>query len=260
MGTEDGKENGTNIGICILATNIYFLLGLRFIHKWRNHYKGNKKITFYLFTDRNPNEYIDTTDIKYYNTSNKNWVDGTNLKFNSILKLKECNEDYLFYFDADTNITKDFTEEWFLGERVGGQHFADQSWMKEEKGFDRNPQSSAYIPYDTTLPQMYYYGAFFGGSKDQMINFCQTLREYQLKDKEINYEPAVNDESYINKEFHFNPPTKVVPTVDFKFDISDKGGIPQIRNTKIIFTDKLENIIQNYNKPFDIQNGLIKII
>lgn len=259
MDTENGKENGTNIGICILATNIYFLLGLRFIHKWKKHYKGNKNITFYLFTDRNPNEYIDTTDIKYYNTTNKNWVDGTNLKFDSILKLKECKENYLFYFDADTNITKDFTEDWFIGDMVGGQHFADQSWMINEKGYDRNPNSAAYVPKDTNLKQIYFYGAFFGGTKTNMINFCQTLKQYQIKDKEIPYEPSVNDESYINREFHYNPPTKVVACKDFKFDISHKGGIEQIRNPKLQFKDKLDIIIKNYNKPFDIQNGLIQI-
>lgn len=246
------------IGICLLSTNIYFLLGLRFIHKWKKHYKGNAKITFYMFTDRNPSEYIDIDGIKYYHTTNDNWVDGTNLKFLSILKLKETDEDYLFYFDADTNITKDFTEEWFIGERVGGEHYGNQSWMKEKKAFDRNPKSAAYVPLDTTLPQMYYYGAFFGGSKKQMINFCETLREYQLKDKEINYEPGVNDESYINKEFHFNPPTKVVLTKDFKFDISNKGGLEETRNTKLQFNEELQQIIKNYNKPFDISHGQIK--
>jgi hypothetical protein len=249
-----------NIGIVILATNVYILLGLRFIYKWRKYYKGNSNITFYLFTDIDPSKYIDTNDIIYHHSSNDNWVDGTNLKFVNILKLDNCNEDYLFYFDADTNINKDFTEEWFIGDRVGGQHFGDQSWMKEEKGYDRNPNSTAYVPYNTILPQMYYYGAFFGGKKDEMINFCQILREYQLKDKEINYEPGVNDESYINKEFHYNPPTKIVYSNNFIFDISDKGGLKDTRNTKGDYNNEMQEILKKYNQSFDIIHGNIKFI
>lgn len=248
------------IGICILATNIYFLLGLRFIHKWRKHYRGNSRITFYLFTDRDPSRYIETNDIKYIHSENDTWVDGTNSKFKNIIKLEETQEDYLFYFDADTNISKDFEEEWFIGDMVGGQHFADQSWMKEKKGFERYEKSTAYVPLDTDLPEMYYYGAFFGGTKNNMINFCKTLQEYQQQDKKINFEPGVNDESYINKEFHYNPPTKVVLCKDFVFNISDKGGLGETRNLQLDYTQHLQDIEKNRNKPFDIRNNEISFI
>ena len=36
------------IGIVILATNAYFVLGVRFIKKFMHHYKGDSKITFYF--------------------------------------------------------------------------------------------------------------------------------------------------------------------------------------------------------------------
>lgn len=245
------------IGVCILATNIYLLLGLRFIHKWRKYYKGDSEITFYLFTDRDPSRYIETNDIKYIHSENDTWVDGTNSKFKNIIKLEGTKEDYLFYFDADTNISKEFDEKWFIGDMVGGQHFADQSWMKERKGFERYVNSTAYVPLDTDLPEMYYYGAFFGGTKNNMINFCQKLRQYQQQDKLIDFEPGVNDESYINKEFHYNPPTKVVLCKNFAFDISDKGGLGETRNLQLDYTQHLQDIEKNRNKPFDIINNEI---
>lgn len=193
-------------------------------------YKGERKVIFYIFSDRDPKDYLDCENYKWVPTSNDNWVDGTNLKFKSIISLEKEDVDYLFYFDADTNVSRDFTEEWFLGDIVGGQHYND-SWP-QEKPFDRNPKSMAYIPYDTPLPQMYFYGAFFGGSKLNMIEFCKTLSSWQDKDREINYEPAVNDESYINKYFHYAPP-KIVLTKDFAFGISDKGGIGETRNPSL---------------------------
>ena len=35
-------------------------------------------------------------------------------------------EEYLYYFDADTSINKDFTEEWFIGDLVGGEHYCNR--------------------------------------------------------------------------------------------------------------------------------------
>jgi hypothetical protein len=249
-----------NIGICILATNRYFLLGLRFIQKWRLHHKGDKNVTFYLFTDNDPSNYINTDDVVYVHSENSTWVEGVNSKFSNILKLKNVEEDYLFFFDADTNITKDFDESWFLGDRVGGQHFGDQDWMKQVKGYDRNPSSSAYVPYDTNLPQMYYYGAFFGGSKKEMLSLCRKILKAQEDNRKIGYEPGVNDESYLNREYHYNPPTKVVLCPDFSFVISDKGSIDNMRDVNADYSKELFLLKDNYNTPFDVIGGVIKFI
>lgn len=246
-----------NIGIVILATNAYFVLGIRFMKRFMHFYKGNKTITFYFFSDTDPKDYLpDNIDCKYSFAKNDNWTDGTNLKFVSILSLTDCKSDYLFYFDADTNVDKDFTEEWFLGDMVGGQHYADQDWMKDKKGFDRNPISKAYVPYDTTLPQTYFYGAFFGGTKDNMISFCKVMREWQLEDKKIPYEPGVNDESYINCYFHFHRP-KVILCTDFAFNISDKGGLGETRRMDLDISDIKYDLISLKDTLFNIQNGKI---
>lgn len=248
-----------NIGIIVLATNSYFVLGIRFIKRFMEYYNGNNKVKFYFFSDTNPTEYLPNTfNVEYVHSENTSWVDGTNLKFTSIISIeKKCDSDYLFYFDADTNVSRSFTEDWFLGDMVGGQHYGDMDWMLNEKGFDRNPNSMAYVPEDTTLNQMYFYGAFFGGTFENMISFCKTMREYQLKDKEINYEPGVNDESYINKYFHYNPPSKIVMCGDFKFDISDKGGIGETRKMNLNVNRIKEELLLNKNKKINILNGKV---
>ena len=248
-----------NIGIVVLATNAYFVLGVRFIKRFMKFYKGDKNITFYFFSDNNPKDYIpDNIDVEYFYVTNNNWVDGTNLKFTSILSIKDrLKSDYLFYFDADTNVNKDFTEEWFIGDLVGGQHYADQDWMKNEKGFDRNPLSKAYVPFDTKLSQMYFYGAFFGGNSKNMIKFCETMNFYQLEDKKIPYEPGTNDESYINCYFHFNPPEKIVLCTKFAFAISDKGGIGETRNIDLDVNSIKNELLINKNKSINIQNNKV---
>jgi hypothetical protein len=246
-----------NIGIVILATNAYFVLGVRFIKKFMHYYEGNKDITFYFFSDTDPRSFVkDDIDIEFFETHHSNWVEGTNDKFNSIINLKNCKSDYLYYFDADTNVSRYFTEEWFLGDLVGGEHYGNKGWLKDGAGFDRNPQSKAYVPINSPLPYTYHYGAFFGGLKNRVIDFCKTLQNWQIEDKKIPYEPGCNDESYINTYFHFNPPY-TVPCEQFMFDISDKGGIGETRNPKLEIEMYKSQLINMKEDTFDIRGGVI---
>lgn len=249
-----------NIGIVILATNAYFVLGVRFIKKFMHHYKGESKITFYFFSDTDPSEYLpNDVNVVFKKAAHTSWVEGTNSKFLSIISLENDDVDYLYYFDADTNVSKDFTEEWFLGDLVGGEHYGNRGWLANGAGFDRFEKSKAYVPYDSPLPYTYHYGAFFGGKKDRVIKFCKTLREWQLEDKKIPYEPGVNDESYINKYFHYNPPM-TVPCEKFMFDISDKGGIGETRNMKLNIEDLKKSMLDCKDRIYNIANGMVKII
>jgi len=248
----------SRIGIVVLATNAYFILGIRFIKKFMHHYKGNCHITFYFFSDENPHPYLpDNIDVEYHEVKHSSWLDATNDKFRNIIDLGETSDcDYLYYFDADTNVSKDFTEEWFLGDLVGGEHYGNRGWLANGAGFDKNPLSKAYVSPDTPFPCTYHYGAFFGGKIDKVLLFCVTLREWQLEDRKIPYEPGVNDESYINAYFHYNPPI-TVPCEKFAFDISDKGGLGETRNTKLDITNLKKQALEYKDKLFDIQYNKI---
>jgi hypothetical protein len=248
----------SRIGIVILATNAYFPLGIRFIKKFMHHYKGECHIKFYFFSDEDPKPYVqNSTDVEYHEVKHTSWMDATNDKFRSIIDLDGTTDcDYLYYFDADTSVSRDFTEEWFLGDLVGGEHYGNRGWLANGAGFDKNPASKAYVPANTVLPCTYHYGAFFGGKKDRVIEFCKTLREWQLEDKKIPYEPGVNDESYINAYFHFNPPM-TVPCEKFAFEISHKGGIGETRDTNLDINYLLIQMLLHKNDVYDIANGKI---
>lgn len=247
------------IGIVILATNAYFVLGVRFIKKFMHHYKGEGHITFYFFSDEDPHPYLpDDIDVEYHHAVHTNWAEGTNAKFKSILSLKP-DSDYIYYFDADTSVSNNFTEEWFLGDLVGGEHYGNRSWLKNGAGFDRFHLSKAYVPLDSTLPYTYHYGAFFGGKTKKVMKFCKTLYENQLEDKKIPYEPGVNDESYINAYFHFNPPM-TVPCEKFAFEISHKGGIGETRNTALDMSSLKQDMLKHKNDVYEIANNKVRLV
>lgn len=252
------------IGIILIATNSYIVLAIRLIKRFIHFYRGQAKITFYVFTDSDPHEYLpdDIKNVVFIETHHHNWVEGTDSKFSSIISIEDqlLKEDYILYIDADTNVNQPFTEEWFIGDSVGGQHYGDQSHMLTQgRPFERNTRSKAYVPRDTKLPEMYFYGAFFCFSSKKMIEFCRLMREYQLADKSWGYEPGVNDESFINREFHFNPPSKVVLSKDFKFAISDKGGIGETRIPSLNITELKKGLQENKDKLINIQHGKLII-
>jgi hypothetical protein len=223
------------------------------------HYKGSYDIQFYLFTDTDPAIYMpNIRNIHYTHTIHNDWLEGAHSRYKDIVTLENENLDYIYYFDADTDIYKDFIEEWFLGDLVGGQHYGDQSYMLTEgRPYDRNPHSKAYVPVDTRLPQMYYYGAFWGGTKNNVISLCKLMYHNQLEDRKIPYEPRWNDESYLNQYFHYNPPIFVVLCNKFEFSISDKGSITDTRNSKKDIEEIKKDILSRPDDVFNIYNGKV---
>lgn len=247
------------IGIKVLATNGYFLLGCRFINRFYHLYKGDKDIVFYFFGDKPPYEHTPVgANIKYYHIENSNWIQAVNTKYPNVLKIED-NVDYLYFFDADTNISRTFTEEWFIGDLVGGIHWAHVETPTQNLPFDRNPDSSCFIPINTNRKQTYFYGAFWGGKTELVKEYCRVMVEAQRKNKEIGHEPPVNDDSYTNHYFHHNPPTKQVTPQEFAFDISCKGGLQIDRNPTANFPEKEVIFKNNREKLLNIQHDEVVI-
>lgn len=231
-------------------------MGIRLIKKIGKHYKGSLPLHFHILSDKNPFDFLpeNTENVSWIPQVHASWVEATNSKFRSVIDLNIPDEEYLYYLDADTNVNRDFTEEVILGSLAGAQHFNDHD---PNKPYDRYEMSKAYIPRDTPLKQMYFQGAFFGGKVDSVKRFCQILRDWQISDRQIPYEPGVNDESYINRYFHYNPPEKIVMLKDFPFVISDKGGIENQRAALEASEATLEGLVANRDNVIEIRQGQV---
>lgn len=255
----NGKQPITHIAV--VATNIYFILGLRFVRQFHKYCQENN-IKYHFFSDIDPTPYLkEGINCQYYQEEHKSWQDATNSKFKNMLKIEMAAQDTLFYFDADTAINKPFSTTWFnLGEIVGGEHYGNRGYLSGNKGYDRNPKSKAYIPEtDPDDKCTYYYGAFFGGKKTKIREFLADLSEWQNYDKTVlNYEPAVNDESYINKWFHIHE-HETVPTTNFQFIISDKAGLPDTRIHRKVEDSVLQQLLTHKNDDWRIDNGQIVV-
>lgn len=245
------------VGIVILATNVYFVLGLRFMKRFIHFYRGDCEIVFYFFSDEDPTPYIpENIKVKFYKQTHRDWRAGTNSKFKNIVNIQydlKKDVDYVYYFDADTNVNKEFTEDWFMGEYVSGEHYGNKGWLANGAGFDRSPIGKSYVPISSNLPYTYRYGAFFGGSVESMLFMCQKLMEWQIIDTDKGYEPPNNDEGYLNCYFHFNTPTLTVPSDKFEFLISDKGGLEEVvRHPETDISAMKKELLENKDQLFNI--------
>lgn len=247
------------VRIVLIATNAYFVLGIRFVKKFIHYYRGDHAVSFVFFSDKDPKDYLSESEaslVKWIETRHDNWVSGTNSKFDSILRA--CQNDdrgYVFYFDADTDINKTFVDWFVIGDLVGGEHYGNKTFLTNNK-IDTNPGVMSYVPEHSPLQRIYYYGAFFGGRTVVVNQMCKMLQSWQTIDKVIKYEPPVNDETYINKYFHTCPPA-LVNCEDFQFVISDKGGITDTRNPKASIEKYLIQMKDLRNSLYNVQNGKI---
>lgn len=196
-----------------LATNKYRFLGERLVARFAEYF-------------RSPHRFVIGWD---GNRPHKDWVTATNDKNSWMLAQPFHPDDQVFWIDADTNIARDVTADEILGETVAAQHFADQTWMRGKKGYDRDPRSSCRVPEDTPFAQMWFMGAFYGGRWSKLKPILETLEAMRAADKAINYEPGVNDESRLNWYFHYNPPQRTILWPNFPFLVSDKGGAECLR-------------------------------
>ena len=164
----------------------------------------------------------------------------------------------MYYFDADTNVDKYFSVEWFLGDSVGGEHFGNKGFLSGNTGYDRNENSKAYVPEDSELNPVYYFGAFFGGRADFVKHFCEILIDWQKKDKLISYEPAVNDESYINKFFIIALQLKLFLIKTFLLSLV----IKEVNETRRV-DDKIDKLLQDLklykDEDINIRNGKVEL-
>jgi hypothetical protein len=247
------------ICLLIVATNVYFILGVRFINKWNKLYKGNNNIHFHFVSDQNPFEYLpnDINNVTYENVESvEDWTYNSMLRLYKTLELKDKDYDQIYWFDADTNIDYVFEDNW-VGDLVSYIHgYKMMVWMTT------NARSSSFIPFEKNLD--YYQACFWGGNKDIVIDACEKSLLLYEYDKAIDYVPSWADEKYLNKYFYFKRPSKSFKQGQLPFRVADKGrqGVISGIDHKPFYDIEtsqyqliLENVKQNKELFWDIEDS-----
>ena len=194
--------------ILTIATNKYIQFVERLYDNIEDKFLNGHEIQGLLFTEHD----VETSDnIKVSQIDHEPWPMPTLKRYNYFVKEKEyiSQFDYCYYFDVDMGIVSEVGDE-VLSDLVATMHPYQSFYPKEQRTYDRNPKSLAYVPAGQE-GELYYAGGFNGGSTKKFMEMAEVLADRVTKDLENDVIALWHDESQMNRYLIDNPPTLSLP-------------------------------------------------
>lgn len=185
-----------NVGLLVVATGKYKVFLKNLIESADKHFLSEHEVKYFLFVDEIQN-IESKREVIQTQIEHKPWPYPTLLRYKHFINNSEIFDglDYIYYVDSDMIIEA----------KVGDEIFDDvvcvaHPWFIGNRGTPEDSKKSlAYIPNQVNF--QYMAGAFFGGTKDCMINMFSFIS----KQIDIDYSRGViakwHDESHSNKFF-----------------------------------------------------------
>lgn len=195
------------ICILIIATNKYLRFAERLLADIRQYFLIAHQIHVLLFTDH----AVDMPDhVRVCPIRHEPWPMTTLKRYHYFLQEQDfiSQFDYCFYMDADMAIV-DIVGEEVLGDRVATLHPYQSFCPKEQRSYDRNPQSLAYVPIGEE-GEHYVAGGFNGGSAQQFLEMADVLAARIDTDLANGVMALWHDESHMNRYLIDHPPTVIL--------------------------------------------------
>lgn len=229
--------------VCILtiATNKYIQFVERLLDNIEENFLNGHDIQCLLFTDHE----VETSDnVTVSQIDHEPWPMPTLKRYNYFIKEKEfiSQFDYCFYFDVDMGLVDKVGDE-VLGDLVATMHPYQSFYPKEQKSYDRNPNSLAYIPLGEE-GENYYAGGFNGGSTEEFLKMSEVIADRVNKDLENGVVALWHDESHMNRYLIDNPPTLSL-TPSYCFAEEQMGNLDYPYEPKIIALKKNHNELRS---------------
>jgi len=229
--------------ICILtiATNKYIQFVERLLDNIEENFLNGHEIQCLLFTDHE----VETSDnVRVCQIDHEPWPMPTLKRYNYFIKEKEfiSQFDYCFYFDVDMGLVDKVGDE-VLSDLVATMHPYQSFYPKEERSYDRNEKSLAYVPAGEE-GELYYAGGFNGGSTKRFLEMAEVLADRVTKDLDNGVIALWHDESQMNRYLIDNPPTLSL-TPSYCFAEEHMGNPSYPYEPKIIALKKNHNELRS---------------
>lgn len=189
------------IAVLYIATGRYSIFWDDFYTSCENYFLKKHEKTYFVFTD---DENIkDKENIRKIYQKKLGWPYDTMMRFDMFLTLEKelIDYDYIFFFNANTKFLSDVNEEILPDEvhdgLVTASHHAFYDKNPDDYTYDRNPLSTAYIPFGEG--SHYATGALNGGISKNYLDMCKKCSENDHTDLDNNVIALWHDESHLNK-------------------------------------------------------------
>jgi histo-blood group ABO system transferase len=235
-----------HIGLCIVATGKYIAFVKPLLDSAEKYFCPQHKRSYFIFTDASAADldpllqcsYHDNVIITYQKRFG--WPHDTLMRFSVYNEHKDlfASTDYMFATDADMLFVGIEGDE-ILGDLVATNHpgfIKNMPLWGSEPPYDRNPLSTAYIPYNQGV--YYFAGGFYGGRTCRYIQMMETVTHNIFTDLEkYNYIAAWHDESHLNRYFIDNEPNIILDRSYCYPENGELKGYP-VCDAKLLALDK----------------------
>lgn len=191
------------IAILYICTGQYEIFWKDFFISYEKYFLPNSEKHYFVFTDAKE-VYMENecSRIHKYYQESLGWPDNTLLRFHMFAPHFDqlAMYDYIFFMNANCQCVATITEEEFLPKSKGllvVQHPEYYNVSNREYTYDRNPESTAYIPMGKG--KYYICGGINGGKSDAFIQLMKDLIRNINIDKERGVVALWHDESHINR-------------------------------------------------------------
>ncbi len=202
------KEENLTIGVLYISTGRYRVFWPGFYESWKRMFFPESKRKIFIFSD-SPLEYFiesgkveDSSILVYTHIENKPWPYVILLRYQLFVRYavlwKDC--DYIFYINGDYVFYKRIGAEILPTEEESGlvvaEHQKSLELKPEEYPYERNPQSTAFIPVGEG--EHYFAGGFNGGRSADFLRLSREIDEATQRDLDNGIIAVWHDESQLN--------------------------------------------------------------
>ena len=231
--------NQKTVAILYIATGRYTVFWKYFYESAEKYLLNNCLKHYFVFTDNSEDIAGKSRgNVTCIQQNKLGWPFDTLMRFDIFLSIKDQLEafDYIFFFNGNSEIVSEITSDDLLPLTEDQKLvFAHQPHMfhlsKRKFTYDRNPESSAYIP--NGQGQYYFMGGINGGDTSAYLEMCEKLNQNIKSDLEKDVIALWHDESHLNKYALNRDDVKILPP------LFSRGEYEYWKKTsKVVFLDK----------------------
>ena len=206
----------TKVAALYIATGKYTVFWPEFYESAEQYLLRDCEVHYFVFTDADALPGEENPRVHICPQEAYSWPFATLRRFEIFLKQEQALRgfDYIFFFNANAQFMQPVTREMLLpraekGERLlVVQHPSFYAKPNYEVTYDRNPRSTACIPYG--LGKYYVCGGVNGGMAPAFLELCRTLDKRIRRDLQHNVIALWHDESQINRYILFRHDFRVL--------------------------------------------------
>lgn len=199
----------TKVAVLYIATGKYTVFWPEFYESAEKYLLKDCEVHYFVFTDADDLTGAQEPRVHICPQEAYSWPFATLRRFEIFLKQEQALKafDYIFFFNANAQLMQPVTQEMFLPRAEKGekllvvQHPSFYAKPNYEFTYDRNPRSTACIPYG--MGRYYVCGGVNGGTAEAFLKLCHTLDAHIRKDLHKNVIALWHDESQINRYILF---------------------------------------------------------